>query len=74
MESLRHFVGPFQKGLEELLPVVEFAMDNSRHASIQNTPFMLKYGQNIDDPTIAWLRERTPAVKKFVGRWFKQLV
>jgi hypothetical protein len=74
MESLRHVVDPIQKGLEELLPEVEFAMDHSRPASIQNTPFMLNYGQNIDDPTIAWLRERTPAVNKFVRHWSEQLV
>jgi hypothetical protein len=68
-DTLRHFVGPFQRDWEELLPVVEFAMNNSWNASIQNTPFMLNYGQNPDDPTIAWLRECNPAVNKFVGRW-----
>jgi hypothetical protein len=39
--TLRCFVGPFQKDWEDLLPVVEFAMNNSWNASIQNTPFML---------------------------------
>jgi hypothetical protein len=73
-DTLRHFVGPFQRDWEERLPVVEFAMNNSWNASIQNTPFMLNYGQNPDDPTIAWLRECNPAVNKFVGRWSEQLV
>jgi hypothetical protein len=73
-DTLRHFVGPFQRDWEELLPVVEFAMNNSWNASFQNTPFMLNYGQNPDDRTIAWLRERNSAVNKFVGRWSKQLV
>jgi hypothetical protein len=35
---------------------------------------MLNYGQNADDLTIAWLRERNPAIKNFVGRWSEQFV
>jgi hypothetical protein len=72
-DTLRHFVGPFQRDWEELLPVVEFAMNNSWNASIQNTPFMLNYRQTPDDPPIAWMRECKPAVNKFAGRWSEQL-
>ena len=43
-DTLRHFVGPFQQDWEELLPVVEFPMNNSFNSAIQNTPFMLTYG------------------------------
>jgi hypothetical protein len=62
------------KKIGKNLHVVEFTKNNSWHASIQNTPFMLNYGQNPDDPTIAWLRECNPAVSKLVGRWSEQLV
>ena len=72
-DTLRHFVGPYQNDWEERLAVAEFAMNNSWNASIQNTPFMLNYGQNPDDPTVAFLRMRNPAVNKFVGRWSEQL-
>ena len=76
-DTLRHFVGSYQNDWEDKLAVIEFAMNNSWNSSwnssIQNTPFMLNYGQNPDDPTIAWLRKRNPAVNKFVGRWSEQL-
>jgi hypothetical protein len=57
-----------------ILLVVEFAMNNSWNATINHTPFMLNCGQNLDDPTIAWLQKRNPAVNEFVGRWSEQLV
>jgi hypothetical protein len=58
-DALRHFVGPYQDNWEEtLLPVVEFAMNNVWDTSIQNTPFMLNYGQNPDTPFISELRSR----------------
>jgi hypothetical protein len=49
----------------KILLVVEFAM-NSWNAKINHTPFMLNCGQNPDDPTIAWLQKRNPAVNKLV--------
>ena len=61
-DTLRHFVGPFQTDWEDLLPVVEFAMNNSRNSTIQNTPFMLTYAKHPDDPTTATLRHRNHAV------------
>ena len=72
-DTLRHFVGPYQTDWDEYLTVAEFAMNNAWNESIQNTPFMLNYGQNPDTPTIAFLRSRNPAVNKFVGRWSEQL-
>jgi hypothetical protein len=72
-DTLRHFVGPYQDNWEELLPVVEFAMNNAWNTSIQNTPFMLNYGQNPDTPIISTLRSRIPAVNDFIGRWSEQL-
>ena len=72
-DTLRHFVGPYQTDWEDLLPVVEFAMNNSWNSTIQNTPFMLTYGQHPDDPTTATLRHRNHAVNLFVGKWSEQL-
>jgi hypothetical protein len=45
-DTLRHFVGPYQNNWEELLPVAELAMNNAWNTTIQNTPFMLNFGQN----------------------------
>jgi hypothetical protein len=72
-DTLRHFVGPFQNNWEELLPVAEFAMNNAWNTTIQNTPFMLNFGQNPDTPVIASLRSRNSTVNQFVGRWSEQL-
>ena len=47
---------------ERSLAVAEFAMNNAWNSSIQNTPFMLNYGQNPDDPTIHFLRQRNKSV------------
>jgi hypothetical protein len=73
-DTLRHFVGPYQNDWDELLPVAEFAMNNAWNKSIQNTPFMLNYGQNPNMPTVAFLRTRNPKVNGFVGRWSAQLM
>ena len=72
-DTLRHFVGPYQVNWDELLPVAEFAMNNAWNTSVGNTPFMLNYGQHPDTPTIAFLRDRNPAVNKFIGKWSEQL-
>ena len=74
-DTLRHFVGPYQRDWESNLPVVEFAMNNAYNSSIKTTPFMLNYGQNPDDPTLAFLRSKTnnPRINGFIGRWSEQL-
>jgi hypothetical protein len=72
-DTLRHFVGPYQNNWEELLLVAEFSMNNAWNTSIQNTPFMLNYGQNPDTPIIASLRSCIPAINQFVGWWSEQL-
>lgn len=72
-DTLRHFVGPYQNDWDDLLAPAEFAMNNSWHHSIRNTPFMLNYGQNPDDPTVAKLRSLNPAINAFVGKWSDQL-
>ena len=72
-DTLRHFVGPFQQDWEDLLPVVEFAMNNAYNSTTKTTAFMLTYGQHPNDPTTLWMRHRNQAVNAFVGRWSEQL-
>jgi hypothetical protein len=71
--TLRRFVGPYQTDWDEYLAVAEFAMNNAWNQSIQNTPFMLNFGQHPDTPEVVALRGRNPAVKKFIGKWSYQL-
>ena len=73
-DTLRHFVRPYQQNWDELLAPAEFALNSSWHHSIRNTPFMLNYGQNQDDPTVSKLRSSNPAISKFVGKWLEQLI
>jgi hypothetical protein len=72
-DTLRHFIGPYQTDWDEYLAVAEFAMNNAWNQSIQNTPFMLNYGQHPDTPATLPLRVQNPAVNKFVGKWSEQL-
>jgi hypothetical protein len=68
-DTLRHYVGPFQNDWDGPLPAAEFAINKSWHDSIQNTPFMMNYGQNPGTPVIKLLRSRNQAINPFVGRW-----
>jgi len=43
---LRYFVSPQQDNWAALLPLVEFAINDSWHESVKNTPFFLNYGQH----------------------------
>jgi hypothetical protein len=40
-DMLRHYVDPSQGNWDALLPLVEFAINDSVHESIQSTPFLL---------------------------------
>jgi hypothetical protein len=44
-DMLRHFVDPAQSNWADLLPLVEFAINDSFHESVGNTPFVLNYGK-----------------------------
>ena len=43
-DYLRHYINPAQSNWEDLLPMAEFAYNNSYHTAIQTTPFLLNYG------------------------------
>ena len=44
-DMLRHFIDPTQSNWEQLLPCIEFAINDSYHESIRAVPFMLNYGK-----------------------------
>lgn len=44
-DMLRHFVDPTQSTWAKLLPLVEFAINDSWHESVQAIPFVLNYGK-----------------------------
>ncbi len=52
-EYLRHFVSPKQDNWDELLPIAEFAINNSYQESIGMTPFYMTYGYHPRVPTSA---------------------
>ena len=69
-DMLRHYVNPYQNDWDEFLPVVEFAVNNSWQASVQNTPFFLNYGQHPFTPIMVEASKeiRVPAAQNFVQK------
>ena len=49
-DMLRHLVMSDSSKWDIVLPMVEFAINNSHHDSIKTTPFMLNYGRNPNSP------------------------
>jgi hypothetical protein len=44
-DMLRHYVDPSQSSWVKLLPLVEFAINDSWQGSVQAVPFVLNYGR-----------------------------
>jgi hypothetical protein len=44
-DMLRHFVDPARSNWDTLLPLLEFAINDSVHESTGSTPFVLNYGK-----------------------------
>lgn len=76
-ELLRAYVTPSQSNWDELLPLVEYAINNSKHTSTQETPFYLNSGQHPLNPLTMGSRgpsrtvrtvgkSRLPAAETFV--------
>jgi hypothetical protein len=74
-DMLRHYVRADQTDWDLWLPMVEFAINNSWHSSINNTPFFLNYGRHPRSPTEFMLLaakrgrepdDKVPAVKAMI--------
>lgn len=49
-DMLRHYVNPRQDDWDTMLPILEFAVNNSWQESVQNTPFYLNTGRHPRTP------------------------
>lgn len=64
-EMLRHYVGQQYTNWDALLPMAEFAINNSFNKSIQNTPFFLNYGQHPLVPVTIVASDLVPSAVQF---------
>jgi hypothetical protein len=63
-DMLRHYVDPSQGNWDTMLPLVEFAINDSVHESVQSTPFVLNYGKRPRLPVdLVLQREESTAVE-----------
>ncbi|CAI7798149.1 unnamed protein product [Closterium sp. NIES-54] len=68
-QMLRSFISPTQDDWDELLPVVEFAVNNSVHESTHEKPFVLNCGRHPTTPVTHGIKSlRIPAAKDFIGK------
>jgi hypothetical protein len=66
-EYLRHFVAPKQDNWDGLLPLAEFAINDSYQESIGMSPFYMTYGYNPRTPvTVDNLTDKVPAALDYV--------
>ena len=74
-DMLRHYVRADQTDWDSWLPMIEFAINDSWHSSINNAPFFLNFGRHPRSPTefvlLAAKRgrepdDRVPAVKSMI--------
>jgi hypothetical protein len=72
-DTLRHFVGPYQRNWDQHLSVVEFAVNYSYHSGIKSTPFLLNFGQHPQDPVLTSMRHKNPVLGKLLGNWEEQV-
>ena len=64
-EMLRHYVSANQDDWDRILPLAEFATNNAWQESVQNTPFMLNYGQHPLTPASLLIDTKVPAARAF---------
>ncbi|KAJ9520881.1 hypothetical protein QJQ45_014069 [Haematococcus lacustris] len=65
-EMLRAYISPAQSDWSEHLDMVEFAINNSWHESVQNTPFFLNYGEHPLTPASEGLPRSGPKAHSLV--------
>ena len=64
-ETLRHYIGPNHDDWDAHLPLIEFAINNSRQQSIGTTPFMLNGGRQPRTPADLQLPSNVPRAASF---------
>ncbi|GJP59970.1 hypothetical protein CLOP_g17075 [Closterium sp. NIES-67] len=68
-KMLRSFIGPTHDDWDDLLPVAEFAVNNSVHEGTHEKAFILNYGRHPTTPATHGISGlRVPAAKDFVGK------
>lgn len=65
-DMLRHYVSPLQDDWDCKLAAAEFAVNNSWHPTIGNTPFFLNYGQHPLTPVTIGTEQVVPSATAFV--------
>jgi hypothetical protein len=67
-EMLRNYVNDQQDDWDELLPLIQFAYNDSQSATTNHTPFFLLYGEHPRSPLTAALQhdDQVPAAADFV--------
>ena len=64
-ETLRHYISPTQDDWEDHLPLIEFAINNSKQRSTGHTPFALNYAKAPRVPTDITLKSRAPSAQQY---------
>ena len=62
-EMLRHYITPKMDTWDMMLPVIEFAINNSYQESIQDTPFYMNYGRHQRIPSDLLLHSKSSTSK-----------
>jgi hypothetical protein len=69
-EMLRHYVSPTCSDWDEHLSCAEFAINNSWHETVHNTPFIINYGQSPITPVLLELPSNpAPRAQDFAETW-----
>jgi hypothetical protein len=72
-EVLRSFISPDQSNWDDLLPLVEFAINNSINVATGSTPFLMNYGQTPITPASLPIIQNNSSAQKFVANWESQV-
>ena len=71
-DMVRHYVGPYHDDWDTKLALVEFAINNSWQASIDNTPFHAIYGEHPHTPLSLKIRTEVPTRAPASQQWLQE--
>ena len=72
-EILRSYISPDQSDWDDLLPLVEFAINNSLNVATDSNPFLMNYGQSPITPSSFPVIQNNFGAQKFVAKWETQV-